>query len=462
MSTLLSLLLHYLFWQRIMRWTFAAGAVLVLAGVIWSHWETDNRMYGLPVLLGSVLMWLFPLLVSSITFRQLISNTRLSLTPSLRRQAAWAWLLLTVLASLWFGLASTFTKYGLTLPAFTSSFAVISLFLLLSQYWLSSRWGAALYWLFIVGASQIWQLPAIRDAIADPGISLLLTGVALSGWGLLFRWLRTARRIMPLPMIFAQINSTQDGPNACAPEGLLKFSFRGTRSAANTLLFGSYDNLSNRLLLQVFLYGAFPLLMTLLLIIPSLSKDKAATTSFSPLALLAMGLYGCFMAGFLGREWLARLRYLWLRLPGNRLALWQQLERLLWKDVGLSLSVAIGYAVAVGVLTDMPIPYGMAFVAISISTLLFHLYVSQYLRVRQRGLAWHMLVMLLAMLILAGAAALAHLQESLWPLAVVIMALLGISWLLRARTRQHFVTVDWCQIRPMQIGRMGAVISGQQ
>ncbi|HEX4910708.1 MAG TPA: hypothetical protein VFV64_08100, partial [Permianibacter sp.] len=335
MSTLLSLLRHYLFWQRIMRWTFAAGALLALAGMIWSRWETDSRVHTLLILIGSVLMWLFPLIVSGIAFRQLVSNTRLSLTPSLRRQAALAWLMLTGLASLWFGMVSAFTKYGLTLQAFTSSFAVISLFLLLSQYWLNSRWGAALYWLFIVGASQIWQLPAVRAAIANPNTSLLLTGLALSGWVLLFRWLRTARRILPLPMIFAQFNALQDGQNACAPEGLLKLGFRGSRSAANTLLLGTYDNWRNRLLLQLFLYGAFPLMMTLLLIIPALGNDKPPTTLLSPLALLAMGLYGCFMAGFLGREWLARVRYLWLRVPGNRQALWRQLERLLWKDVSL-------------------------------------------------------------------------------------------------------------------------------
>ncbi|MFZ5843735.1 MAG: hypothetical protein ACOY3E_12655 [Pseudomonadota bacterium] len=460
MKAVFALLRHFLFWQPIMRWTFGFGFLLASAGVIWYQFETESKAHTLLTLLGVGFMWLFPLMVSVIGFRQLVSNTRLSLTPMLRFKAGLALLLLTVLSSISLGMASAAIKQGLNFVVFTSSFALISFFLLLGQWWLGSRWGAALYWLFIVGSSQIWQLPKLRAAVSEPNFSLLLAGVAIVCWCWLLYWLTTTRRISRLNGIFAQMNELHSNQQVQAPMAVLKWSFAGTRSATNTLMLGAYYNIKNRFSIQLFLYLAFPAMMVIVLAVPMLAKGKPLDKMLNPIALLAMGLYGSFMAGFLGREWLARVRCLWLRSPGNRQALWHLLEQLLWKDAGLSVVVAILYAVVVGWLTGMPLSYGVWFVFLGASSLLLHLYLAQYIRVRLLGMAWNLVLLVFAILLLAGSTAVAYFQQSTWPLLLVVTLQCVAAWQFRVRTKQRFLTVDWCQIRPLQFSRNCATISG--
>lgn len=450
MKSVLALFCYFLFWQRILRWTFAAGVLLSLAGALWYMLAEPEPLQGLLVLLGAVLMWLFPVLLSGAMFRQLISNSRMALLPQLRLKAGLALLVLTLLASSWLTAALGLTKHGLQGSAFAISFCAGSAFLLLGQWWLSQRWGAALYWLFIVACSQIWQLPIIRNGMQQPNTVPVLLTIAIAGWLALFYWLVRARGIRRLQMTFNQFTEKDGVTQMGVPPLLMRLSVAGTRSPINTLLLGGYYNLVNRIGLQIFLYAAFPLTMVLISILPALGKGKPLPSVMAnPDALLAMGLYGGFVAGFFGREWLARARYLWLRSPGDRAGLWTRLETLTRTDLAVSVGVSTGYAGGVWLLTEVAVEHALWFVLLNCSCMLFYTYLSQFLRLRQFGIAVHLVLAGVSLALVVAALAMVYLHTIIWPVAVLVSLFLATSLLLRQRARLRFLQIDWCQIRPM-------------
>jgi hypothetical protein len=187
-------------------------------------------------------------------------------------------------------------------------------------------------------------------------------------------------------------------------------------------------------------------------------KGKTLTDfNLEPIPILAMGLYGSLIGSFISREGVARMRYLWLRCPGDRSALWQQLDRMLFRDLLISLVASAIFAGAVWLLTTMPIYYGVWFTLLYGSSLFCLQYMGQYLRVRlARGFATGLAC--IAMLLVAGALIITTLAtEALWPIPTLCTAFVLIGSVLRRGSQESFHQVDWCQIKPMTLSRMSAL-----
>ncbi|MFN4289998.1 MAG: hypothetical protein ACK4E7_03855 [Permianibacter sp.] len=451
---------HYLFWQPIMRPVFGLGVLMTLAGVIGFGYAGADPLTSLLVMLGSVLMWLFPVMAGSAGFRQLISNPRTALLPYLRLKAGLALFLLVIVASSAFALALGFTKYGWQWQVLVTCFVFASLFLQLSQWWLSQwwlsrRWGAALYWLLLVVISQVWQLPAIRSLWHDPLGLLFALVVAIIGWLLLLRWLRQARTIRRFTVGLMQQRDNRGNNEIHVPTNVLKWGFTGTRSATNTLLLGAYYNLKNRFGLQILMLTIMPLMIAVVLLVPALMKGKpVADLGLEPIVLLAMGLYGSLIGGFLSRESVARMRYLWLRCPGDRMALWQQLDLMLRGEWRVSVVASVFYAGMVWLLTAMPIQYGVWFVLLYGTSLFCLQYLTQYLRVRLTGNLVAGLTYSALMLVAGALIVTTLVTKAIWPVASLSVGFVLLGGVSRRGSQQHFRLVDWCQIKPVMLSRL--------
>lgn len=449
---------HFLFWQPIMRPVFGLGVLMTLAGMAWFGNEGANQLQTLLILLGSVLMWLFPVMAGIGGFLQAISNPRTALIPHLRIKACIALVLLVVVASVAFALALTFTKFGWQWQVLVACFALTSLFLQLGQWWLSRRWGAMTFWLLPVAFSQIGLLPVARTFWQDSIALLTAATIAMLGWCGLLLWLRQARTIRRFTLGLAQPGNNSATGEVHVPSHLLKWGFTGTRSAANTLLLGTYYNLKNRFGLQALLLALMPLLLGAAFLIPALFKgDVKAELSLNPIAMLAMGLYGSLIGGFLSRECTARLRYLWLRSPGNRMALWQQLDRLLRNEWWVSVVASAVYAGVVWLLTDMPPHYGLWFVLLYGSSLFCLQYLTQYLRVRLTGGLATGLVFSTLLLAAGTLIVTALVNGALWPIVSLCAGFVLLGGIVRRGSQQHFQQVDWCQIKPVMLSRSAAL-----
>ncbi|HEX4910972.1 MAG TPA: hypothetical protein VFV64_09435 [Permianibacter sp.] len=449
---------HYLFWQPIMRPVFGLGVLLALTGVVWFIYSGSDPGQKLLLLLGSVLMCFFPVMTGGAGFLQAASNPRTALLPHFRVKAGLALLLLVIAASGTFATAAAFAFQDWQWRVFAACFVIASLFIQTSQWLLSRRWGAMVFWLLPVTFSQLWHLPTVRSFWQD-SLALSVACFAVTvGWCALILWLQRARSIRRFTVGFVQQGAFPGNNEVHVHAKVLTLGFSGSRSATNTMLWGMYYNLKNRLGLQVLMLAIMPLIIGVVLLIPALIKGKALTEiGVNPIVLLAMGLYGSLIGGFISRESVARVRFLWLRCPGDRSTLWQQLDRMLRGEWWVSVVASATYAGVIWLLTDMPTHYGIWFVLLYGSSLFCLQYLSQYLRVRLTsgvftGLAYCSLLLVAGALIITTLA-----TEALWPIASLCAGFVLLGGVLRRGSQQSFHRVDWCQIKPMTLSRMSAL-----
>jgi hypothetical protein len=289
----------------------------------------------------------------------------------------------------------------------------------------------------------------LRALVLTPEYLVVAFVLALAGWAWLIQWLGTARAIKSMNLAVTQFASTDANQQAQPLLFLQRFSFTGVASLTGTLLRGGYDNLRNRIGLQLFVYFAFPLLLFLIEHLNSFIKNKPLSGSAEdPLFLLAMGLYGSFVTGFIGREWPARARLLWLRAAGNRAQLWPSIDRLAREDIFSNTIVSLIYAGGLWLLTELKVEYLLWFVLVSLICAAFYTYLTLYLRLRHANIGLNVLFSLLGIIAIAAAIIGAAQQERMWPLAVLVAAFASLSWWLRRQAQRHFLIVDWCRLRP--------------
>lgn len=445
MNTLLALLRYYLVASSLMAWLAGVGAVLVLAGSL-----IPGKLGAALMMVGSVLAVLGPVMAGGFEFRRLLASSRIALLPGARPQAVLALAVLAALASLvlWLGVLRLPQVEPLRLlPLF---FVGISAWLLATQWLASFRAG------MLVLPVSIMMFPQARQAFPEAALPGLATAWALAlatvlAWLLLWRGTGRLGRARALKLLPPQGNS-EERQRAAPPAWL-----RGqtVSKGADFLLLGGSDGLWARLRVHATLVFGFPLAFGLMMALLNPASSVTSEIQEDPQLLLVATGYGMLSMGMLSHDWPARMRMLWLRLGGERAALYPRLERALLRDAALNAACGLGVAVAVWGLTPLPGAQALAYLAIWTVTALWMVYGNLWLRLK--GLHWfvHTLFALGTLAILGTAIGRVVWADEPLSLTLVLAAQAASTVWLRGDARRRFARIDWCRMRPLQLGSMG-------
>ena len=452
MNSLLSILLHLLFWQRLLRYLMMIGGAFALLGLILCWFNPGSKGAIATLVGGTGFALLFSVMTAPVGLRQLLGNRQLALVPNLRWQAGLALFLLAVLVSLIYaGIASLVSETPVLTPSMLM-FCALSGYFLLAQWALSYKWGAIAFWLLPAVLLQLPRNNPLLQWLQTPAVSLTVLMLSLLAWLVFAQWLRRLRTTAAPRFVMDQWNNPELQHQQHQGWLTNRVNFRGIRSASGSLLRGAYDNWRNRLLMQVVLFFLFPIVLNLFFAVLELAKGRDYLERIlSSHNWLMMGLFGSLMISFYTREWLPRARLLWLRSGGSRAELWQLIQTMTRQEVLLSALVSGLYAFLLWQFTGLSAAFSLAFVLICTTVPWLTINVTHWSRLRDWGWMGSIVLMLALMAAMAVVLVLGFKRDSI-VLPLLFAALCaGLGYLVERRTQQRFLRIDWCQLRPISL-----------
>jgi len=383
MKGLLSVLRYYLYLLPgpVIRIIVLLGLVVVIGSLF-----VPAELHRLGLTLG-LFMTLFPAtMASGFTFRQLVSNPRVTLAPHGRLLALAGLACIAILDGL-------VAEWLLPLPwpgalVFTS----VTAWLLITQWMvqLPGRFAPLLAWLAFASASHL--LPKSLYLAAAP-LELPAMLLAVLAW-LVMAW-RLPRQQKMRGFQFARANTT------------LVSKLQGdepVKTPAGTMLLGFRSSLGASLTSYGLIFFGVPVLFMLVMSLMRGDLSFLNEAQQHPQVAYIMLGYGLLVAPLRTFDLVARLRLLWLRHGGDRQQLWQLLDRVLRREVLLASAVVAVVLVAIGLLSH---DSGQT-TALLLAQCIAYLWSAQYLAGWLRQLAWHPVTRtLLGMALLAPGIAMA-------------------------------------------------------
>jgi hypothetical protein len=178
-------------------------------------------------------------------------------------------------------------------------------------------------------------------------------------------------------------------------------------------------------------------------------RNPFSAEMFLAFSLIAIVTLSEFTFG----EWPARLRFLWLRVGGNRRDGWQRMESALLQDLVILGTTAAVVAILVGLFSSIDNQNLLLYVAGSVVWAVLGAYLSFWMRAANRHKLVHMLISV-AMIFLSFAAIL-YFWDSELPIRIfwVLPILMAFAVLFRALAKRRVLTIDWCAVRPTRLRR---------
>ena len=456
MNSLFAILLHLLFWQRLLRGLFYAGVVLIMLGLgayAYTYARgADTKLSLLVAGIGGGLALMFSLLTVPFAFRQLLGNRQLALVPRLRRQAGLALFLITSIVAVLLGSIAWFIDDPVALPRTVLIFGTLSAYLLLAQWVLAHKWGAFVFWLLPTVLLQLSRNKTLLPWLLTPEVALVMLVLSLLVWFAFAHWLRGLRNTSAPRFVLDQWNNPELQQQQHHTWLSSKFTIAGIRSASGSLLRGSYDNWRNRLLMQFLLFFMFPVLLNLFLEVLEWNKGNyELKRARNPDTWLMMGLFGSLMVHFYTREWLPRARLLWLRSGGDRRQMWQLIQRMSREEVLLSSLISAAYALLLWLLLDLAPSFALTFVLLCTSAVWFTTYVGHWSRLRDWGWLASMILLLLMLPAMIIVLTLGFKQDNAQLPLLFALACVVLGGIAEYASKQRFLRIDWCRLRPLTV-----------
>jgi hypothetical protein len=339
------------------------------------------------------------------------------------------------------------------------AFAMISIYLLVSQ-WTVARPSRAMWFLILPimafgfafsnghGAPESLFVPWKWLALA--GLGWLWLTIVIARQGESHRWLAARDR-------WAAMRAGGPDPGSQA-DRLWQLPFMTSdpssfATAAGTLMRGNGDRWRNRLNGALTIVLLAPAAMSAAAMLMAMLGDDDEKGEFGMVFVSTSLLVVCILPKVVFGEWPARLRTLWLRVPGDRPALWRQIERTLLQDIALIAAIHVPVAVAFLVSLNAPryvlllLPAVAALGALTSGYAGFLARISDWSFVEQGAL--YFVVIVVSMF--CGVA----LFNSGQPLAVfwLLPLILALALTFRTMARSRFERMDWCQVRMKRFPR---------
>jgi hypothetical protein len=435
--------------QRILPWVAAFGAADIALGFL-----VSGSMKLPLTALGLILIAGFPILVGGLAYRQLIANRRTAVVPDLRFFATGALFLLALFGAAlaaWF--ATLIESRPNPWPVGLLAFALISLYLVISQWLITYRSGA---WLFVILPFVVLRVGISSDSAVWEQVFVPWAWLALAG--LAWFWLALYVRGEVLPRNLAWAGAAVPSADAerpglwrrlVAPGDTVKYS-----TPTGTLLRGSGDGWFKRVAGALTTVLLFPVVMSTFVAAFGVTSRNPIAPQIGAEFFLGTSLLGyCIFPALFFAEWPTRLRLLWLRIAGDRLAFWRQIERSLLRD--LMLVAIVGCCVAAAFLFWSDVQQDLVYIYLVGSILAS--FTGSYLGILARVAGWHgalqtLLSMFILLSVLTGGA---YLRKGGDPFAVtwLLPPILVLAIIFRREARSRFLRIDWCKVRPLRMPR---------
>ena len=451
MKRLLRLLWYYFSWQRIMAYITAIGAAMILAGLLY------DGIYLTPFLVGAgtLLAVAVPTMLACFAFRQIVGNRHLAMLPRLRSFAVGALVMLALVASL-MSLAFLYilpeaAPIERPVVVLVLNFSAISVYLLVSQWLVTFPIGTVALAFIPVLVLRLGSVnhPIVASHLDEPW---LLFGLVLLGWA----WLLAAMQKAPVLGVSsaAWCGGALGFENTWGNQYWMP-QIGASATAAGTLLRSARDGWPNRIVTQLASALGVPVFCLALLYVMGVPFRQG---SFDSAFFLFLSLFGiCMSASMAFAEWPARLRYLWLRIRGDRCGFWRLLERTLLEETLLVASITTLVALLAFSLTEVPGELLLLYVLGCIVVSLLGSYLGCWIRISGWGHLPQALVLIIVMLICF--AVVAYLRDSGDPTILFLLppALGGLALGFRQLARRGFAKVDWCAVRPLRRARQVSI-----
>ena len=449
MKQILSLLLLFFSWSRLIAWVclfglalFAFAVYTSLGGNAETAWKLLKASY--------VFAFAMPYFTLPGYFRNLISNQRLAMVPGFFLKAGIALFIATLLGSV--GLQIAVTWLGLdTLPPGSSwlYFVVASTYMGYSQLFMGRRrahlFMAApsflmVYLLFVASRNGVGVI-LVHDTLIN---ALVL--VCLACWGLAFYLLMT-RTLFSRPTVILLSPGDREGF-----QSLWKTHDRHPNSSttAGTLLLGLPDGYRPLLRGGAMWILVFPFSVALCFKVMDLILPGSFFPPFSWTFIAASGFLGGWST-FANGEFAARSRLLWLRYGSDRRMLWWHMEKIMWKNWGCIYVWAIVAALVMSYLSLFDTEIIVNYLLFIPTTCCFLLYLSILTRISgwPEMIKGFMYILVSVMIMISGGHALGTGDFSIINLVEVLMLLLG--FVFRFMAQRAFQVIDWYQVQPFRI-----------
>lgn len=463
------LICRYFFtWQLMLCWLRALGLLFLIAVPtidILNAFNEDIRISTFPFLNPGILgtfAYLFllavPFMATPQAFRDMISNSQLSLLPNFRLKAGLSLLLMTAILSLlpYFSLI-VITGFNFNdVPSLISLniFCIASIYTLIFQLTLPSR-----YFIYLVSYGLIFIVfilgiggEYIVNYFKDPIHLILLSLSCIAGWIIALVILAKKKTFKPATLSNMDVHQEMfTNPDNAWLGGL---NFKNITNAGLTLLTGLPDSLGDRIKRAFMICIVSPLSITLIIMAVSLGRD----TDVDALpALPEFFLIFSFMTVSIGTYTFStlapRTRYLWLRCGGNRLWQWRNMESSMFSNLGIQFLMLMPACLVLLFLTDFsPLllsQFILSFIAITA--------LITYLGLAAKINNWPDLILFLLMvssivgIILFYFRLIAEaefLLKSIIDICVFVSALF-----LRYIAKRGFLHIDWLVIKPIATRR---------
>ncbi|WP_406666413.1 hypothetical protein [Gallaecimonas sp. GXIMD1310] len=425
MKGLLSVLRYYLLPVSVIRIIMLLGLVVAIGSLF-----VPAELHHLGLTLG-LAMTLFPAtMASGFTFRQLVSNPRVTLAPHGRLLALAGLACIAILDGLVAAWLLPHPWQGALV------FASVTAWLLITQ-WIAQlpfRFAPLLAWLAFIGATHL--LPKHLHLAAAP-LELPALLLAVLAW-LVMAWRLPRQQKMRGPFQFARANTT------------LVSKLQGdepVKTPADTMLLGFRSSLGASLTSYGLVFFGFPVLFMLVMSLLRGDLSFLNEAQQHPQVVYVMLGYGLLMAPLRTFDLVARLRLLWLRHGGDRQQLWQLLDRVLRREALLASALVAVVLVITGLLSH---DSGQT-TALLLAQCAAYLWSAQYLVGWLRQLAWHPVTRtLLGVVLLIPAIAMAiygylHLSWAVAALAYLLVLGSVSRWALGSTMGSQ----NWIRLHPV-------------
>jgi hypothetical protein len=437
----------------ILTWVSGIGAALLLLDLLLPG-DTKGALTGV----GAVFLAGFPILVGGLVYRMLIGNRRAAMVPGLRFFATGALFLLALSGAALAAFVGTQFENRHPDPWIVGqlAFAAISIYLLLTQ-WMVMRLATTMG--FVVLPFIILGLLVPDGAIAQSlfvpwawlalaGLGWLWLAIAICRPGTPRRWM-SAGRAGPGPASGSQ-------PYGIWPRPLPPLDPSRFATAPGTLMRGRGDHWRDRLTGTLTIVLLIPGMLSAFVVLLGVLSGNPERSRFGEVYIGVSLAFVCILPKAIFGEWPARMRLLWVRVAGDRPALWQRLERSLLQEimliVAIHLPVLAGYLALYGAPRDL-LYFWLAAAALGTLT-------SGYAGFLARISGWDfveqaaLFLVIVVTFFLTGVA----LSNSAEPLTVFLLLplLLVLALSFRGLARSRFQRMDWCRVRPLRFPRLSA------
>jgi len=282
----------------------------------------------------------------------------------------------------------------------------------------------------------------------DPMIFRAFLSVTVLLWISAFIWLRYAKNIAPVSTMFTN-------PQNCNQDQawlMNLWSANADDMGKRALMHGMADGLTRRFSLHAVLLFGFPVSMLAMQVV--LASDSARLFE-KPMSLLFLSSYALMMAPIVNGDWLTRTRLLWLRMSGDRAALFRFWANSMLIDKAVSLCLMLGYVLALHLAFELSlfivIPFILSYIILDILVAL----IWSYFRIQGWSLS-NVTAINFGVTMMLAIALFTLAKFDLWfwfgvVLATIVFCTLWVISLIRRR----FYRMDWSAVKPLRSGRKG-------